>query len=189
MAYPTRCLGRQPRPPRPLWMAGCAGWLGRLSCYAVSPHMVCKAGSNMGGRTAPIDFNSPISSGTGAAGGNGRTCRLRATLSHVLPAHHAVPLPSPLSHPLVSAFDPNSPSLAALDRHRGLLRWHVHFNLVVLRMLSYGMDLHWARTKRATWCAEPTGTPPQPWHDLKVGLMHFKRQVYGHMSMYATCPR
>lgn len=41
-----------------------------------------------------------------------------------------------------------SPALAPLDRHRGMLRWHIHYNLLVLRMLSYSADLHWARLKR-----------------------------------------
>ena len=40
------------------------------------------------------------------------------------------------------------PSLAPLDAHGGVVRWHVGFNLVLLRMLSYGMDLHWQRVRR-----------------------------------------
>ena len=38
--------------------------------------------------------------------------------------------------------------IAALDapRHRGLLpRWWIHYNLLTLRMISFGMDLHWRR--------------------------------------------
>ena len=38
---------------------------------------------------------------------------------------------------------------------RGPLRWHISYNLAVLRMLSYGMDLRWAR--RAT-----AGSGPVP---------------------------
>lgn len=41
-----------------------------------------------------------------------------------------------------------SPALAGLDSNRGMLRWHIHYNLLVLRMLSYGSDLHWARIQR-----------------------------------------
>ncbi|GLC54156.1 hypothetical protein PLESTB_000829800 [Pleodorina starrii] len=43
------------------------------------------------------------------------------------------------------AFAQISPSLASLDRHRGLLRWHIHYNLVVLRLISFAADMHWAR--------------------------------------------
>ena len=38
-----------------------------------------------------------------------------------------------------------SPALAGLDSSRGMLRWHIHYNLLVLRMLSYASDLHWSR--------------------------------------------
>lgn len=30
-----------------------------------------------------------------------------------------------------------------------MLRWHIHYNLVILRMLSFACDLHWARTAKA----------------------------------------
>lgn len=33
--------------------------------------------------------------------------------------------------------------------HRGLMRWHIMYNLVVLRLISFGMDLHWARRPAA----------------------------------------
>lgn len=39
------------------------------------------------------------------------------------------------------------PQFAWLDGHRGPVRWHICFNLTTLRMLSYGLDLHWARRK------------------------------------------
>ncbi|KAG9138722.1 hypothetical protein Leryth_021032 [Lithospermum erythrorhizon] len=32
---------------------------------------------------------------------------------------------------------------AFLDRHRGTFRWHICFNFVVLRMISFGYDYHW----------------------------------------------
>jgi D-alanyl-lipoteichoic acid acyltransferase DltB (MBOAT superfamily) len=41
------------------------------------------------------------------------------------------------------------PRAAWLDSHRGALRWHICYNLTVLRMLSYALDLHWARLARA----------------------------------------
>nr|XP_010929814.1 putative membrane-bound O-acyltransferase C24H6.01c isoform X3 [Elaeis guineensis]XP_010929815.1 putative membrane-bound O-acyltransferase C24H6.01c isoform X3 [Elaeis guineensis]XP_019708520.1 putative membrane-bound O-acyltransferase C24H6.01c isoform X3 [Elaeis guineensis] len=34
--------------------------------------------------------------------------------------------------------------LAFLDNYRGTFRWHICFNLVVLRMISYGCDYHWS---------------------------------------------
>ncbi|RAL52736.1 hypothetical protein DM860_007504 [Cuscuta australis] len=33
---------------------------------------------------------------------------------------------------------------AYLDNYRGTVRWHICFNFVVLRMLSFGYDYHWA---------------------------------------------
>ncbi|KXZ51701.1 hypothetical protein GPECTOR_11g150 [Gonium pectorale] len=38
--------------------------------------------------------------------------------------------------------------MAFLDHHRGLLRWHIHYNLLVLRLISFAADLHWARAAR-----------------------------------------
>jgi D-alanyl-lipoteichoic acid acyltransferase DltB (MBOAT superfamily) len=37
------------------------------------------------------------------------------------------------------------PLLAPLDALRGPLRWHIHYNLMLLRMVSHAADLHWAR--------------------------------------------
>ncbi|KAI5658296.1 hypothetical protein M9H77_27089 [Catharanthus roseus] len=34
--------------------------------------------------------------------------------------------------------------LAFLDKFRGTFRWHICFNFVVLRMISFGYDYHWA---------------------------------------------
>lgn len=36
---------------------------------------------------------------------------------------------------------------AFLDQHRGTFRWHICFNLVALRMISYGCDYHWSNKK------------------------------------------
>jgi protein-cysteine N-palmitoyltransferase HHAT len=41
-----------------------------------------------------------------------------------------------------------SPHAAWLDRLDGPVRWHIGFNMVILRMISWGMDLHWARLHR-----------------------------------------
>ncbi|XP_039144514.1 membrane-bound O-acyltransferase gup1-like isoform X5 [Dioscorea cayenensis subsp. rotundata] len=34
-------------------------------------------------------------------------------------------------------------NLAFLDSYRGTFRWHICFNLVILRMISFGLDYHW----------------------------------------------
>eukprot|EP00899_Mesostigma_viride_P015563 jgi/Mesvir1/24007/Mv10753-RA.1 len=41
-----------------------------------------------------------------------------------------------------------SSALAFLDHHRGSMRWHISYNMVALRFLSYGLDRHWAITER-----------------------------------------
>ncbi|MCO5557498.1 hypothetical protein L7F22_011063 [Adiantum nelumboides] len=38
--------------------------------------------------------------------------------------------------------------LAFLDNHRGAQRWHISFNFVMLRMVSFGLDYHWACISR-----------------------------------------
>ncbi|KAJ0965864.1 hypothetical protein J5N97_027002 [Dioscorea zingiberensis] len=35
-------------------------------------------------------------------------------------------------------------NLAFLDYYRGTFRWHICFNLVILRMISFGLDYHWS---------------------------------------------
>jgi protein-cysteine N-palmitoyltransferase HHAT len=37
---------------------------------------------------------------------------------------------------------------AQLDGFAGPVRWQIGFNLVLLRMISWGMDLHWTRLRR-----------------------------------------
>ncbi|CAI0434431.1 unnamed protein product [Linum tenue] len=37
---------------------------------------------------------------------------------------------------------------AYLDNFRGTFRWHICFNFVILRMLSFGYDYHWANQQR-----------------------------------------
>lgn len=63
---------------------------------------------------------------------------------------------------------PRSPLLAPLDAHRGMLRWHIHCNLLVLRLISFGCDLHWARTGRPPRTRLPADTPPRADLDLRV---------------------
>ncbi|XP_042476541.1 membrane-bound O-acyltransferase gup1 isoform X3 [Macadamia integrifolia] len=36
-------------------------------------------------------------------------------------------------------------NLAFLDNYRGTFRWHICFNFVILRMISYGYDYYWAQ--------------------------------------------
>ncbi|KAK1301266.1 hypothetical protein QJS10_CPB12g00973 [Acorus calamus] len=36
-------------------------------------------------------------------------------------------------------------SWAFMDNYRGTFRWHICFNFVILRMISFGYDHHWAR--------------------------------------------
>ncbi|KAL2628889.1 hypothetical protein R1flu_013575 [Riccia fluitans] len=39
-------------------------------------------------------------------------------------------------------------SFAYLDHYRGVMRWHIGFNLVMLRLVSFGLDFHWALVSR-----------------------------------------
>ncbi|KAK3256457.1 hypothetical protein CYMTET_34408, partial [Cymbomonas tetramitiformis] len=47
-------------------------------------------------------------------------------------------------------FNDISVGLRFLDSHRGVFRWHICYNMVVLKMISFGMDLHWRRTGQRT---------------------------------------
>ncbi|CAA6665776.1 unnamed protein product [Spirodela intermedia] len=42
------------------------------------------------------------------------------------------------------AFSSIGKNLAFLDSYRGTFRWQICFNLVILRMISFGYDYHWA---------------------------------------------
>ncbi|KIM19463.1 hypothetical protein M408DRAFT_31199 [Serendipita vermifera MAFF 305830] len=43
------------------------------------------------------------------------------------------------------------PTLAYLDEYRGVYpRWHITFNITMLRLLSFDMDYHWACNREAT---------------------------------------
>lgn len=50
----------------------------------------------------------------------------------------------------------------------GMLRWHIHYNLLVLRMISFSTDLHWTVTKRPPRTRLPANTPPHPDLDLRA---------------------
>jgi hypothetical protein len=41
-----------------------------------------------------------------------------------------------------------------------MLRWHIHYNLLVLRMLSFASDLHWARISRMLPGSSSKGPSP-----------------------------
>mmetsp|Transcript_9915 Transcript_9915/g.25546 ORF Transcript_9915/g.25546 Transcript_9915/m.25546 type:complete len:360 (-) Transcript_9915:2615-3694(-) len=45
-------------------------------------------------------------------------------------------------------FSSLSPRLSFLDGHSSMLRWHIHYNFLLLRLLSFAMDLHWARKQQ-----------------------------------------
>ncbi|KAH9318920.1 hypothetical protein KI387_020689, partial [Taxus chinensis] len=59
--------------------------------------------------------------------------------------------------------------LAYLDDYRGTFRWHICFNFVMLRMLSFGLDYHWAH-----------GSPKMDWkrHVQKCGLCNSGKSCY-----------
>ncbi|KAJ7543421.1 hypothetical protein O6H91_09G037700 [Diphasiastrum complanatum] len=39
---------------------------------------------------------------------------------------------------------------AILDEYRGAFRWHISFNMIMLRMVSFGFDYHWAILPRSS---------------------------------------
>lgn len=47
---------------------------------------------------------------------------------------------------------------AGLDGLQGLYPWRLSFNLVVLRIVSFSVDLHWAEVQRTRQCSSP-GAP------------------------------
>ena len=65
------------------------------------------------------------------------------------------------------------PQFSFLDQHRGMLRWHIHYNLLMLRMLSFAADLHFARIKRPPRCRLPPDTQPSPGLSLRVSAILF----------------
>jgi hypothetical protein len=66
-------------------------------------------------------------------------------------------------------FSALSPALAPLDRHRGMLRWHIHYNLLLLRMLSFAADYRW-QARRTPGRAQrlPPDARPAPDQDLRT---------------------
>ncbi|CAI5989004.1 unnamed protein product [Closterium sp. NIES-65] len=56
-------------------------------------------------------------------------------------------------------------SLAFLDAHRGVFRWEICYNLLLLRMISFGLDYYWAARDAAAGTAaagEATGVKGEP---------------------------
>lgn len=41
-------------------------------------------------------------------------------------------------------------ALAAFEGFKGPVRWHIGYNLTMLRMISFDMDYHWTTTKKNT---------------------------------------
>jgi len=63
-------------------------------------------------------------------------------------------------------FSSLSPRLSFLDGHSSMLRWHIHYNFLLLRLLSFAMDLHWARKQQQQQqqqrlAKQESGTPEQ----------------------------
>lgn len=74
---------------------------------------------------------------------------------------------------------------------RGMMRWHIMYNLVVLRLISFGMDLHWARQAAAAGKQPPLTPPQQPSADQISMKVHQPEQhaaglqaawTYAHVS-------
>ncbi|PSC74649.1 membrane-bound O-acyltransferase isoform X1 [Micractinium conductrix] len=65
--------------------------------------------------------------------------------------------------------------LAPLDAHRGVVRWEICFNLSVLRMLSYSLDLHWRRLHLASGvhCRQVGQSPSAP----RAGVARWRQQA------------
>ncbi len=74
-----------------------------------------------------------------------------------------------------------SPQLAFLDHFRGPLRWHISYNLLMLRMISFAMDWHWARLEKdggspATDVAAKTGSAGTQ--------VRYSEVLHAHMMRY-----
>lgn len=60
-------------------------------------------------------------------------------------------------------------AFAVLDQHRGMLRWHIHYNLLLLRMISFACDYRWQYQKQpGRLKGIPPDTPPHPEQDLRT---------------------
>ncbi|GJP43643.1 hypothetical protein CLOM_g3083 [Closterium sp. NIES-68] len=53
-------------------------------------------------------------------------------------------------------------SLAFLDAHRGVFRWEICYNLLLLRMISFGLDYYWAARDAAAAAAAQGGLVRSP---------------------------
>ena len=77
---------------------------------------------------------------------------------------------------------PNSPSLAGL--HKGMLRWHIHYNLLLLRMLSFASDLHLARIALPEVAMKPDRTIDAS--KARV-IQHLPDHMYSFLNFLAYC--
>ncbi|WIA37203.1 hypothetical protein OEZ86_014155 [Tetradesmus obliquus] len=77
-----------------------------------------------------------------------------------------------------------SPVLAPLDAHRGMLRWHIYYNLLLLRMLSFASDYHWQRQRRPGRVRIVPDTPPHPDQDLRTRSELWQDPSVFNLRMY-----
>ncbi|KAL1732281.1 MBOAT, membrane-bound O-acyltransferase family-domain-containing protein [Schizophyllum commune] len=71
------------------------------------------------------------------------------------------------------------PSLHILDSYDGLYpRWHISYNITMLRIISYNMDLHWASTGAET----PQVDRSSPLDDRQRTRVSHPREVYGFVN-------
>lgn len=76
------------------------------------------------------------------------------------------------------------PWLAELDQHRGMLRWHIHYNLLLLRMLSFAADYRWQLQQRPGRVRLPPDTPPSPRQDLRTRTELWQEPGAYNLCMY-----
>ena len=66
-----------------------------------------------------------------------------------------------------------------------MLRWHIHYNLLLLRMLSFSSDLHWARTH------QPELTLEHGWSSIERSKarisQHLPQQLYNFLYFVSYC--
>ena len=70
---------------------------------------------------------------------------------------------------------------------RGMMRWHIMYNLVVLRLISFGMDLHWARQAAASGKQLQPLPPQQPSADQPSIKVQQLEQHAGGLQSAAVC--
>ena len=70
---------------------------------------------------------------------------------------------------------------------RGMMRWHIMYNLVVLRLISFGMDLHWARRAAEVGKQPPLTPPQQPSADQPSMKVQQPKQNAAALQAAAVC--